>query len=392
MNPDVAIAGGGIAGSALAILLGRAGLKVALFERQRFPRDKACGEGLMPAGLGVLERLGVASAVGGAPLEGIRYHGFGVTVAARFPDGGAGGVGQRRLRLDAALFAAARATPGVTACEDAPVDAPIVEGDRVVGLGVGGQSVRAALVVAADGPRSLVRRKLDLEGTPRGRPRLGLRAHYRLAPGMPPPDLVEVFVGPGHEIYLTPLPDGEVAVAALTARDGNDGTANARAQFARWMQEHPALAARLEGAEQASEIIGQMPLESCARRAVAPGVVLLGDAAGFIDPVTGGGMTKALLTAELLARALIRGGTLDPSWPALRRFDGARRALQRDHGRLTWFVLNLAVRPRLARQMLRLMRACPPLYRHLIGVAAGTRALLRPGRTTAERQRNGEGQ
>src|SRR5215471_8789653 len=71
---DVLIVGGGIAGSALAILLGRQGLSVELFERGRFPKEKACGEGLMPAGVGVLERLGVAEAVGGAPFYGVRYH------------------------------------------------------------------------------------------------------------------------------------------------------------------------------------------------------------------------------------------------------------------------------------------------------------------------------
>jgi len=71
---DVAIAGGGIAGSALAILLGRQGLSVGLFERGTFPREKACGEGLMPGGVAVLRRLGLADAVGGAPFHGVHYH------------------------------------------------------------------------------------------------------------------------------------------------------------------------------------------------------------------------------------------------------------------------------------------------------------------------------
>src|SRR5689334_19680311 len=71
---DVLIAGGGIAGSTLAILLGRAGLTVELFERGYFPREKACGEGLMPGGVGVLERLGLADAIGGAPFYGVRYY------------------------------------------------------------------------------------------------------------------------------------------------------------------------------------------------------------------------------------------------------------------------------------------------------------------------------
>src|SRR5713101_7712048 len=71
---DVLISGGGVAGSTLAILLGRRGLQVGLFERGRFPKEKPCGEGLMPAGVAVLNRLGVGEAVGGAPFYGVRYH------------------------------------------------------------------------------------------------------------------------------------------------------------------------------------------------------------------------------------------------------------------------------------------------------------------------------
>src|SRR5688572_21078133 len=112
---DVLIAGGGIAGSALAIMLGRAGLTVELFERGHFPREKACGEGLMPAGVGVLTRLGLAEAVGGAPFYGVRYYADGLVAEGRFPAIAgvpATGRGQRRRQLDQVLFAAAAATPG----------------------------------------------------------------------------------------------------------------------------------------------------------------------------------------------------------------------------------------------------------------------------------------
>src|SRR6059058_463096 len=95
---DVLIAGAGIAGSALAIMLGRAGLTVELFERGSFPREKPCGEGLMPAGVAVLERLGIADAVGGAPFYGVRYYAAGLVAEGRFPAVGgetATGRGQR---------------------------------------------------------------------------------------------------------------------------------------------------------------------------------------------------------------------------------------------------------------------------------------------------------
>ena len=374
---DVIIAGGSVAGSAAAILLGRAGVGVELYEQHGFPRDKACAEGLMPAGVGVLARMGLHEAIGGAPFDGVQYHGFGMKMAATFPPARGcppQGLGQRRLRLDALLFDTARATPGVTAHEGAAVEGPIIEHDRVTGLCVDGQTVAARLVIGADGPRSPLRRKGGLEGKSRGRVRLGLRAHFRLPAGMPPPRLVDVFVGEGHEIYMTPLPGREVAVAALTEdRDGN-----ARADFARWLKLHPALAERLDGAEQTSELAGQMPLESRARRGVRPGLALLGDAAGFIDPVTGSGMAQALLSTELLAGTIARGGKLDAHFDTLEDFDRRRRALLRDTSLLTRFVLGMARRPFWARQTLRLMNAQPELYGHLVGVAGGTRSLL-PG-------------
>jgi len=100
---DVLIGGGGIAGSSLAILLGRRGLTVELYERGRFPKEKPCGEGLMPGGVAVLHRLGLREAVGGAPFYGVRYHFGRQTAQGRFPPTSGfpvAGRGQRRKHLD----------------------------------------------------------------------------------------------------------------------------------------------------------------------------------------------------------------------------------------------------------------------------------------------------
>ena len=83
---DVVIAGGGPAGASLAVMLGRAGLTVELYDSHRFPREKPCGEGLMPAGVAVLERLRLLDAVGGRRLSGVRYTGFGLRAESAFPD------------------------------------------------------------------------------------------------------------------------------------------------------------------------------------------------------------------------------------------------------------------------------------------------------------------
>jgi flavin-dependent dehydrogenase len=369
-RPDVIIAGGGVAGASLAILLGRAGLRVTLFDQRTFPSEKPCGEGLMPAGVAVLARLGLLSAVGGVAFSGIRWHAGDRMVEASFPrvpGMPSFGIAQRRLRLDLTLFEAARATSGVTAIAGTRVDAPLVERGRVVGVSAGGDEHRAPLTVIADGAASRLRRALGLDGPRRSRVRVGMRSHFRLSSNQSPPDRVTVFLGAGREVYIAPLPDGELLVAGLAEREiaGPD----ARAAWSRWITEEPALAALLAGATRISSIEGRAPLTGTARAGVVPGAVLLGDAAGFTDPVTGGGMAQALLAAELLAAhvplALDRGDAV------LRRFDRERRRMLRPFRAVTGLMLALVRRPWLARLALDVIAAHPPLFSRLIGVAGG---------------------
>ena len=391
---DVLISGGGIAGTSLAIFLGRQGVSVELFERGQFPREKPCGEGLMPAGVGVLDRLGLAEAVGGVPFYGVRYH-FGDQIAeGRFPRIAglpASGRGQRRARFDAALFAAAAAAPNVKAHTGARVEAPLLENGRVAGLIVDGQPRRAPLVVAADGIHSPLRHRLGLE-VPVRRKRIGMRAHFRLAPGQSQSAWVDSFIYPGFELYVTSLPENELLVAALADAGAvrKHPVVSIEKTFHRWRAIPPQLAARLEGAEQVSDILCSSPLAGRARAGVAPGIVLLGDAAGFLDPSTGGGMTQALVSAELLARHLspllvgalhacpdsIGAAPSETLDRALRTFDRARQSYLRDYRFLTAMVLWLADHPLLTERFLALLRSAPPLFTHLIGVSGGVRRLF----------------
>ena len=371
---DVLIAGGGIAGSTLAILLGRQGLSVELYEREDFPREKACGEGIMPSGVAVLERLGLAPAVRGAPFQGIRYHFAGRVAEGRFPSVAnrpAVGVGQRRRHLDRMIFEAAAGTAGVTARTRARVESLLVEQGRVAGLVVNGEPRRGRIVVAADGARSPLRVAAGLDA-PVKRVRMGLRRHFRLRRGEAQPPWVEVFFQAGHELYVAPLPDREVLVAALAPADVlREEPARL---FETWWREEPVLAARLEGAEPSSALIGACPLGARARAGGAAGLVLLGDAAGFLDPVTGGGMTQALVTAELLATRVVRNLGSEDSW--IREFDRDRRRLLRGYRLLTRALLWLSRHPRLARATLAVVSESPSLLSHLVGVSAGTRSLL----------------
>jgi flavin-dependent dehydrogenase len=369
---SISIAGAGVAGASLAIALGRAGRTVDLFDAQTFPREKPCGEGLMPAGVSALARLGIADGAGGAPFHGVRYHAGARVAVGRFPpsrEHGSCGRAQRRLVLDRCLFALAAATPGVKAHPGVAVEAPLVDGGRVVGVRVDGADHRATLVVAADGAHSRLRHRLGLN-VPVRRSRVGARRHYRLAHGAAPP-WVDIFLGPSHEFYVTPLPNHEVLVALLVEADRVESPLEP--MFDRWRDQPPALRDLLDGAEALSPLQAT-PLAARARHGYGAGVVLLGDAAGFIDPITGGGMAQALVTSALLARYVVEQGE-ERSAVWLPSFERERRAALRDYRLLTRGVLALARRPLLARATLTALAWMPPLFSHLVGVSAGTRTL-----------------
>jgi 2-polyprenyl-6-methoxyphenol hydroxylase-like FAD-dependent oxidoreductase len=179
----IVIVGAGMAGASLAITLGRAGRQVALFDAQTFPRDKPCGEGIMPAGVSALRRLGIVDGAGGAVFHGVRYHVGSRVAVGPFPasvEHGERGRAQRRLVLDRCLFELAAATPGVTAHQGVAVDGPLVEDGRVTGVLVDGSVVGATLVVAADGAHSRFRHRL---GTQRASPALAHRGAAALPAG-----------------------------------------------------------------------------------------------------------------------------------------------------------------------------------------------------------------
>lgn len=365
---DLVIAGGGIAGSSLAILLGRQGFTVDLYERNRFPREKPCGEGLMPAGVAALERLGLAEEVGGQEFVGVRFHAGPAKIEARFPDMPGlplTGRGQRRRHLDHVLFAAAARTPGVNAHVGTSVSAPLVENCRVTGLIVDGVARRARLAVAADGSNSRIRHQLGLDKPPRGK-RVGVRIHFRLSPRAEVSHWVEVFLGKGYELYVTPLPRREMLVAALSNACSLERPLEE--QFLHWCLEHPWLSERLRGAEIISQAKAAR-LSARVYRGIGRGIVLLGDAAGAPDPITGGGMTQALLSSELLAAELRNGIPESEGW--LWRFERRREVMLADARRITRVVLGLAERPSLARLTIPLLRTQPRAVSHLLGVTGG---------------------
>lgn len=362
------IVGGGPAGSALAVQLGRRGLTVDLLDRSHFPRDKPCGEGILPGGVEVLTAMGLVDALGGQKLLGVQYHVGKHIARAEFgwkADGSQRfGLGQRRQALDHILWTTAKATQGVEVHPGVVVTHVLIEGDRALGVVAEGVEYRARWIVGADGASSVLRRALRLERIDEPR-RVGLRAHFRNISSDVPLDHIQVFLRPGYELYLTPLPDRQVLVAALTFQDN---AAKLRKNFRIWCGQEPLLSQWLCGSEQSSELMGRSALRRRLASGPLPrGLTFIGDAAASSDPITAAGISRALKDAHLLAQTLPE--MISGSRSAERRFTRSRDAGARTHRLLGQGLLSLSERPRAAECACQLLNSFPSALRALVGIA-----------------------
>jgi geranylgeranyl reductase family protein len=370
---DVVVVGGGPAGVASALILRQRGHDVLLLDRARFPRDKVCGESVSPGAWPILERLALADAVRRLEPQPIRGMTLVAPDATRFsgsyPDGGLG-FAVRRERLDACLLDAARGR-GVEVHEAARV----VGIQRADGFSrlffedeAGDRRATAArLVVAADGRQGVIAESLGLRAPhPRLR-RFALRCHFDGVDGLS--ERGEMHVVPGAYCGIAPLGQ-RAANVALVLDEGEMAAAggDVAAFFARALGRWPEIQERLSRARPLGPPRATGPLAVAARRVSAPGVLLVGDAAGFFDPFTGEGITLALRSAELMAPVAdlaLRSGRLHD----LSRYDRERDAATRDKFLVNRLIQRLLAWPALASQVARRLRRRPGLADRLVGIA-----------------------
>lgn len=305
---DLVVAGAGPAGLATALYAAKAGLEVAVVERRNGLLDKACGEGMMPHTLAHLDRLGVTTH--GRELRGISYVDGTNRVDATFR--GEPGRGVRRTVLHSALWNAA---------ERAGVK--LVHGD-IGDVTQDAESVcaggfRARYLAAADGLHSPIRAALGLSEPSTGPKRWGIRRHFQVAPWT---DSVEVHWAAGAEAYVTPIADDCVGIAILSSQRGG---------FDHHFAAFTELTNRVAGGA-AGQARAAGPLRQKARARTAGRVLLVGDAAGYIDALTGEGMGLAFGAAEALVNCVVRD---QPS-----AYDGQWRTLTRRYRMLTAALLK----------------------------------------------------
>lgn len=351
---DLLIAGAGPAGLLTALHARAAGLTVQVVDPRTGSIDKACGEGLMPGAVRLLAGLGleVGRDVPGQPFHGIRYLDGDSRAETRFRTGTGWGV--RRDLLHRVLAAAAddrgvvrtvgavhdiRQTPSGISATVRTAAARTTAAGTTAGTTSGSEpaetTVSARYLVAADGLHSPIRRSLGLQQDDTGPARWGLRRHVSVAPWT---DLVEVHWSPHAEAYVTPVGPDQVSVALLTDRRGS---------FDDQLTAFPALAARLAG-HPADDVRGAGPLRQRVSRRVAGRVLLVGDAAGYVDALTGEGIDVAARSAQELVRCLVAG-----------RPDAYERAWSRQTRRYRWITGSLLA-----------ARRREPVRRHLVGAAA----------------------
>jgi flavin-dependent dehydrogenase len=339
----------------MAIHSARRGLSTVLFERQSLSVDKACGEGLLPPGLRELEALGARALISPAdcsPIAGIRYlQEDGSAVEGRLP--APGGLGIRRIALVTALERVAREA-GVEIQDRCAVNEVVRTQEKVRLVTSAGDETEACLLIAADGLASPLRKAQGLElPEPSGSKRYGLRQHFRLPPWT---EFVEVHFARGVEAYVTPVGAERVGVAFLW-EDGRVG--EDRISFRTLLRRFPLLERRLESAPEDSKARGAGPLSRSVRGRVLDRFALLGDAAGYVDAITGEGLSLALRSAAalgaLLPDVLARGATQ-------RALGAYERAIHPHYFRYACFtrtLLFMARRPALRIQVIRLLARYP---------------------------------
>lgn len=383
--PDALVVGGGPAGASVAFQLARAGARVHVLERFAFPRDKPCAECLSPQASRLLADMGVLPA-----LEDRAAHLRGMVV--RSPDGMTArgdyaashgfrgfrdvGLAIRREVLDATLLAAAERAGAVV--EHGARVTDVLRGARGEVVGVRGitrtgasWARHGAVVIAADGLRSVVARRLGLARRLAWPRRVALVAHYANVGGCGP--YGEMHIERDGFVGIADVGEGVTTVAAVFPVRRAAALAGDSSGFLdAWLRGKPHLRSRFSNARRLHPARAVGPFASHARRASHPvgGALLAGDAADFFDPFTGEGIYAALRGGELAAATALAvlGATSGASTrEALDRYEAARRHEFAGKWRIERLIgVGVAV-PAVANRVVARLAAHKPLADLLVG-------------------------
>jgi 2-polyprenyl-6-methoxyphenol hydroxylase-like FAD-dependent oxidoreductase len=379
-HQSVLVVGGGPVGLATALALAHRGVSVVVIEKGTWPRDKVCGEGVMPPGVALLHRFGILPHLRCDmlfPFRGIRYcDSMGIVAEADFSHGQ--GLGIRRTALSTALYQVLAHHPRI-ALRARTTLIQLIQRTDAVHVCLQQRTPPCtqsretfACIIGADGLRSTVRALTGLCGPPPGlQQRWGVRQHFAVAPWSP---YVEIWWQRGIEAYVTPTGPQQVDVAFLWDRaqfrpQPHQGMTSFLAAF-------PLLAARLQQARSLSPLRGIGPLAVAAKSPVATRTILVGDALTCLDGITGEGLSMGLAQAELVATnlpPLLRTQRLGQA--DLQPLSQALQHTTTHYLRMTRLALYLTRHAWLRTGVLRALSRSPRIFQHLLDANMGQRTL-----------------
>ena len=387
-DSDVLVVGAGPAGTIAARQLAIAGVRVRIVDRATFPRNKLCGDTLNPGCLAMLARLDSSVAVRiracAVAISGMTVTGpGGATVAADYPSGLTGASLMRRdldqWLLESAIAAGAQFDSGVAVSAPSLVERPL----RVVGVraACGGREydIHARVVIAADGRASRLATALTLSRFAKAPQRWAYGAYFSHVHGLMAHG--EMHIRADGYVGVAPLPEGVANVCVV--RSGAHLTAGQEADrvITCAIGADPGLAERFTGARRISDVTVLGPLGVDSRAPGCPGLLLAGDAAGFVDPMTGDGLRFAIRGGELAAKAAL--AELDSGVPAFEQLRAWRTREFAGKWRINRTLRALVESPRALWWATRAAQAWPAPVTHLIGVAGDIALARGPGRRSS---------
>ena len=377
-DPEAIVVGAGPAGCAVAALLSREGVRVLLLERSSAPPPKVCGEYLSPGCLPILDRLGALAPLrdaGARPLRGMAIHtSGGRTLWATYATGQNADPAPPHalsvprtvldpLLLDLAVKHGADFEPGFQANDLLWRDGRVA---GIQGRHRGAWASRVApIVIGADGRHSVVAHRIGATTRHAWLDRMACVGY--LAGVRRESEVGEVFLGRDRYGILNPVADDLTNVGLVISRRDVPRDANPGRLFSHIAESLSGLSDRLRSARPTAPVRCLGPLAYRATRLAAPGALLVGDAAGFLDPFTGEGIYAALRSAELAAHCILT--TRKRGDAPVSDFQEYANAWLREFTpkwRLATLLQHAVRRPRIAECLVAYLSPRPTLTAHLM--------------------------
>ncbi len=331
------VVGAGPSGCSTSFFCARSGLRVLLLDKEFFPRDKTCGDGVSGKSVKLLKELEIDF----ESVKGLEYsfiksttlsspNGDELKIGFEKPVGEFAGVTCPRKQFDELLFNHVKKESNVTVIEGFHVIDVLKKGEQVVGVkGVKNgveEEFKAKIVVASDGAYSVVRRKMGLFDSDSKNWIVAVRCYVDNLV-IPDKESIELhFVDsilPGY-FWIFPISESKANVGlGIVQEFVSKKKLNLVKELEKIMREHPLFKERFKDSVKLSEVKAwNLPIGSKHRKLYADGVLFVGDAGGLIDPFTGEGIGNALFSGKIASKIILKAFKLnDFSKRVLKEYD-----------------------------------------------------------------------